>query len=72
MAKGRVTIDQDRCKGCSLCVSVCPVKILYLDETKTNLRGYNPASVSEPDKCIGCTFCATICPDVCFTVERIS
>lgn len=72
MAKGRVTIDQDRCKGCSLCVSVCPVKILYLDETKTNLRGYHPASVIEADKCIGCTFCATICPDVCFTVERIS
>lgn len=72
MAKGKVTIDQGRCKGCSLCVSVCPVKILYLDKTKTNLRGYHPASVSEPDKCIGCTFCATICPDVCFTVERIS
>ena len=24
MAKGKVTIDENYCKGCELCVSVCP------------------------------------------------
>ena len=30
MAKGRVTIDEVICKGCGLCVSVCPKNVLAL------------------------------------------
>ena len=30
----KVTINQDRCKGCGLCVSVCPRKVLALDTAK--------------------------------------
>ncbi len=71
MAKGRVTISTDCCKGCNLCVSVCPVSILELDKENVNKIGYHPSTVIEPDKCIGCTFCATVCPDVCITVERL-
>jgi 2-oxoglutarate ferredoxin oxidoreductase subunit delta len=71
MAKGRVTISTDCCKGCNLCVSVCPVHILELDNEKVNKIGYHPSTVVEPDKCIGCTFCATVCPDVCISVERL-
>lgn len=70
-AKGRVTFNEDICKGCGLCTTVCPVKILALDKTKINAKGYHPASVIEPEKCIGCTNCATICPDVVITVERL-
>ena len=32
----KVTINQDRCKGCGLCVSVCPKKVLALDTGKLN------------------------------------
>lgn len=70
MAKGRVTFDQKYCKGCGLCVDVCPVKIISLDMSQTNDKGYNPAHVEEMDKCIGCASCATMCPDVVITVER--
>ncbi len=70
MAKGKVTFNEDRCKGCGLCTTVCPVKILALDKTKINAKGYYPAGVVEPEKCIGCANCATICPDVVITVER--
>ena len=31
MAKGRVSFDQKYCKGCGLCVEVCPMKIISLD-----------------------------------------
>lgn len=69
-ARGRVTFDEDICKGCGLCVSVCPVKIISLDKNRINAKGYHPASVSEMDKCIACTNCATMCPDSVITVER--
>jgi 2-oxoglutarate ferredoxin oxidoreductase subunit delta len=69
MAKGRVIIDQEKCKGCNICVVVCPVKCLQLDETKVNKKGYNPAEQHE-DTCIGCTSCAVMCPDSCIEVLR--
>ena len=69
-AKGKVTFQEDICKGCGLCVSVCPTKIISLDKSKINAKGYHPATVTEIDKCIGCANCATMCPDVVITVER--
>ena len=54
MAKGRVSFDQKYCKGCGLCVEVCPMKIISLDTETTNEKGYNPARVVEMEKCIGC------------------
>lgn len=71
MAKGNVTFDQERCKGCSLCVSVCPVKIIFLNAESTNSKGYSVATITEMDKCIACTNCATMCPDGVITVERM-
>ncbi|WP_459130188.1 4Fe-4S binding protein [Guggenheimella bovis] len=70
MAKGKVTFNQDICKGCGLCASVCPVNIIQLDSHTINKKGYHPATCVEPDKCIGCASCATMCPDVVITVER--
>ena len=70
MAKGKVTFDEDICKGCGLCTTVCPVKILALDTSKINIKGYHPAGAIEPEKCIGCANCGTICPDQVITVER--
>ncbi|HZJ83776.1 MAG TPA: 4Fe-4S dicluster domain-containing protein, partial [Clostridia bacterium] len=49
---------------------VCPTKIISLDKSKINAKGYHPATVTEMDKCIGCANCATMCPDVVITVER--
>jgi 2-oxoglutarate ferredoxin oxidoreductase subunit delta len=71
-AKGKVTFQEDLCKGCGLCVTVCPMKIIELDKKKINAKGYHPAGVKDMDKCIGCASCATICPDVVITVERVT
>lgn len=51
--KGHVEFNENICKGCGLCVEVCPVKIIALDRTRINVKGYYPASVAEKDKCIG-------------------
>ena len=70
MAKGRVLIDTGRCKGCGLCVSVCPVHILRMAEGWYNAKGYTPVEVTDPQACTGCATCAVICPDMVFTVYR--
>jgi 2-oxoglutarate ferredoxin oxidoreductase subunit delta len=70
MAKGKISFDYEKCKGCLLCVNYCPTKILEMDKTRTNDRGYNVIRVTEPDKCIACAFCAIMCPDSVITVER--
>jgi len=66
----KVTFNEDRCKGCKLCMSVCPKHIVVMAEDRINAKGFHPATVIEMDKCIGCAFCATMCPDVVIEVER--
>ena len=68
--KGKVIFNEDICKGCGLCVPVCPVDILALEKVRINKKGYHPAGVEEPEKCIGCANCAMVCPDLVITVER--
>jgi 2-oxoglutarate ferredoxin oxidoreductase subunit delta len=74
MAKGKIEIDRERCKGCYICVSVCPSGNLTVDE-QMNKKGYRPASFDtaggENKKgCTGCAMCATVCPDVAIEVYR--
>lgn len=66
----KVTINKDICKGCGLCVTVCPKQIIILSKSSINDKGYNPAEITDMDECIGCANCAKICPDYVFTVER--
>ncbi len=61
--------DRDRCKGCGLCVSVCPKQILALEEG-TNIKGYCPARCTAPEQCVGCASCARICPDSIITIRK--
>ncbi|MDR3214753.1 MAG: 4Fe-4S binding protein [Bacilli bacterium] len=65
----KVFIKEEICKGCSLCVSVCPKKILELSTTKINAKGYAPVECINQDECIACTMCATICPDMVITIK---
>ncbi|MGF0040084.1 4Fe-4S dicluster domain-containing protein [Peptoniphilaceae bacterium SGI.131] len=71
MAKGRVEFNEDYCKGCGLCVSVCPTQTLSLSKDRLNAKGYTPAYAEFPEKCIGCTNCAIMCPDSVITVYRL-
>ncbi|NLK39506.1 MAG: 4Fe-4S binding protein [Clostridiales bacterium] len=66
----KVTFNVDLCKGCGLCVSVCPKKILVLAQDTLNKKGFHPAQIIDQEKCIGCAMCAQMCPDVIITVEK--
>ena len=72
MAKfiGKLTFRTDNCKGCGLCVDVCPMKVLCLASDKINKRGHHPVEAAYPEKCIVCGSCAIMCPDFIITVEK--
>lgn len=71
MAKGRVEFNEDFCKGCNLCVSVCPTQTLALSNERLNAKGYRPAEAKYPERCIGCGNCAIMCPDSVISVFRV-
>ena len=64
-----LTFLRDRCKGCGLCIALCPKHILALD-TSANVKGYRPAICTDEAACIGCASCAKICPDSIITIEN--
>ncbi len=63
-----LAIAVDRCKGCSLCVSVCPKHVLELDEGVVNPLGYHPVRLIDGTACTSCALCARVCPDAVFAV----
>ena len=65
----KITVNENLCKGCGLCATACPKKIIVFSD-KLNNKGYHCAHVFEIEKCIGCAMCAIMCPDVAITVEK--
>ena len=66
----KVVIDEDKCKGCELCVNACPKGVLELAGERMNIKGFHPASLKDEESCISCAFCAMMCPDVCIDVYK--
>ncbi len=66
----RPVIDQDLCKSCGYCTSICPKRILVIDEKKINAKGYHPVTVTDPELCIGCKLCEYACPDFAIHIEK--
>lgn len=64
-----ITFHEELCKGCQLCISVCPKKLIALSE-RLNKKGYLIPVVQEPEKCTGCAICARMCPDVAIKIEK--
>lgn len=68
--KGAIVVDEERCKGCNLCVVACPLDLLSLAEKAVNKKGYRFAQQVMEEACNGCASCAIVCPDGCITVYR--
>ena len=66
----KVLFKEERCKGCKLCISVCPKKIIQINKDRLNSKGFHSAEIIDQEKCIGCAFCATICPDCVIEIEK--
>ena len=62
-------IDAQRCKGCALCIAVCPKGVLEMS-AHMNLNGYFPVARAHPKKCVHCALCCTMCPDLALTIRE--
>jgi len=65
----KVVINEDLCKSCELCVSVCPVHVLAISN-RLNANGYRPVELIDEEKCTCCAFCSRMCPDACIEIYR--
>ncbi len=64
-----ITVNEDWCKGCHICVQVCPRHVLEVDQ-ETYLRGFHPVRVAKPEDCTVCQQCELLCPDLAITVQN--
>ncbi|MFX1511402.1 MAG: 4Fe-4S dicluster domain-containing protein [Promethearchaeota archaeon] len=60
----------DRCKGCSLCIKACHLKVLEISKTEFSDKGYPRLKVIRPNQCIGCSRCEMACPDFAIYVKK--
>lgn len=62
--EGQVFVIPERCKGCSFCVTFCPLDVLELSDDY-NGKGYHPPRVAagKAHTCVACGFCTLVCPE---------
>lgn len=58
-----------KCKGCGLCIAVCPKNILRYSD-KVNQMGYTVVECIDQEACILCKSCAIVCPDVAIKLNK--
>jgi len=76
-ARYQIKVLKPFCKGCGLCVSICPRKTLVFSQN-VNKNGFHfPESDHKPrgtpgKLCSGCRQCAIICPEAAIEIRVIS
>jgi 2-oxoglutarate ferredoxin oxidoreductase subunit delta len=60
--KFKVTVNEDWCKSCEICVEFCPKNVF-------EMKGFYSHAV-RPEDCIGCRLCEKLCPDFAISVEE--
>lgn len=59
----QVMIEPSWCKGCEICLDVCPERIFALDDQ-------NVAVAVHTERCTGCQLCVKLCPDFAIEVKH--
>ncbi|MFC1683070.1 ferredoxin family protein [Candidatus Zixiibacteriota bacterium] len=72
-------INPHYCKGCNLCVAICP-KEVYQEGEEPSVQGYIVPLIACPEKCLDagrkpgeklrCQLCVLECPDQAITWEN--
>lgn len=64
-----IQVNKDACKGCGICIEICPAKILKMSSSLNN-RGVHFPIVVDESKCTQCQNCVIYCPDFVMVVEK--
>ncbi len=54
-------LEESWCKGCGICVNVCPERIWMLNDKDV-------VETRSPERCTGCGLCEKLCPDLAIDV----
>ena len=57
-------ITEEWCKGCDICVKMCPERCLKLNAEQI-------AVLFKPERCTGCRVCEWLCPDFAINMVRV-
>ncbi|MBU0684185.1 MAG: 4Fe-4S dicluster domain-containing protein [Candidatus Omnitrophota bacterium] len=66
----QIKIDKEKCKGCLLCLKVCPKQNVLERSKDLNKRGAQFIVIKHADECTGCALCAIMCPDCAIEIEE--
>ena len=56
-------IDPELCNGCGICVNICPMDVLRMDNKSKK------AVIQYPEDCMLCEFCVLDCPENAISVS---
>ena len=65
-----IIIDDDWCKGCEICIDVCPRPSVFALSDEVSAKGYRRILIDDLSQCTGCLLCELMCPDIAITVKK--
>ncbi|MBW1672307.1 MAG: nitroreductase family protein [Deltaproteobacteria bacterium] len=63
-----ITVDQEKCNQCGICVAECPARIIRMDSKED----YPSPTPDFKDVCLKCGHCVTVCPTGALSLDWLS
>jgi len=65
-----IEIDVLLCKGCEICIEMCPVDV-FSQSDELSPKGYYLPKVESEDDCNYCRLCEKMCPEFAIHVVKV-
>ncbi len=66
-----IHVNERFCKGCGICVAVCPKQAIEMSD-QLSQRGVYAPRIADLERCIACRMCELHCPDFAIAIEPSS